>query len=148
MNKKPVVNIGVQRFDKLRKQGSFYIDKTDFIREWWETGSEVTLITRPRRFGKTLNMSMLECFFSRKMDCHVHDVIATDGKENRHKTMADINEIALKSCSNFDVVKNASCNDHPERFYHGFVPGLMVGFRDQFEIQQTGKADSDAMISF
>ena len=68
MNKKPVVNIGVQRFDKLRKQGSFYIDKTDFIREWWETGSEVTLITRPRRFGKTLNMSMLECFFSRKYE--------------------------------------------------------------------------------
>lgn len=66
MNKKPVVNIGVQQFDKLRKQGSFYIDKTDFIREWWETGSDVTLITRPRRFGKTLNMSMLECFFSRK----------------------------------------------------------------------------------
>ena len=68
MNKKPVVNIGVQRFDKLRKQGSFYIDKTDFIREWWETGSEVTLITRPRRFGKTLNMSMLECFFFRKYE--------------------------------------------------------------------------------
>ena len=68
MNKKPVVNIGVQRFDKLRKQGSFYIDKTDFIREWWGTGSEVTLITRPRRFGKTLNMSMLECFFSRKYE--------------------------------------------------------------------------------
>ncbi len=68
MNKKPVVNIGIQRFDKLRKQGSFYIDKTDFIREWWETGSEVTLITRPRRFGKTLNMSMLECFFSRKYE--------------------------------------------------------------------------------
>jgi len=66
MNKKPVVNIGVQRFDKLRKQGAFYVDKTDFIREWWETGSEVTLITRPRRFGKTLNMSMLECFFSNK----------------------------------------------------------------------------------
>ena len=68
MKKKPVVNIGVQRFDKLRKQGSFYIDKTDFIREWWENGSEVTLITRPRRFGKTLNMSMLECFFSRKYE--------------------------------------------------------------------------------
>ena len=68
MNKKPVVNIGIQRFDKLRQQGSFYIDKTDFIREWWETGSEVTLITRPRRFGKTLNMSMLECLFSRKYE--------------------------------------------------------------------------------
>ena len=42
----------------------FYIDKTDFIREWWENGDSVTLITRPRRFGKTLNMSMLEHFFS------------------------------------------------------------------------------------
>ncbi len=68
MNRKPVVNIGIQRFDKLRKESSFYIDKTDFIREWWETGSEVTLITRPRRFGKTLNMSMLECFFSKKYE--------------------------------------------------------------------------------
>jgi len=60
------VNIGVQRFDKIREQGAFYIDKTDFIREWWEQGSDVTLITRPRRFGKTLNMSMIECFFSNK----------------------------------------------------------------------------------
>lgn len=68
MNRKPIVNIGVQQFDKLRKQGAFYIDKTDFIREWWETGSDVTLITRPRRFGKTLNMSMLECFFSKKYE--------------------------------------------------------------------------------
>lgn len=47
MNGKPVVNIGVQRFDKVRKQRAFYVDKTDFIREWWETGSDVTLITRP-----------------------------------------------------------------------------------------------------
>ncbi len=41
----------------------FYIDKTAFIKEWWENGDEVTLITRPRRFGKTLTMSMLEYFF-------------------------------------------------------------------------------------
>ncbi|MDE6054747.1 MAG: AAA family ATPase, partial [Lachnospiraceae bacterium] len=60
------VNIGVQRFDRIREQKAFYIDKTDFIREWWENGSDVTLVTRPRRFGKTLNMSMLECFFSNK----------------------------------------------------------------------------------
>lgn len=64
MDSKTLVNIGIQRFDRLIEQGRFYIDKTDFIREWWNTGSEVTLITRPRRFGKTLNMSMLECFFS------------------------------------------------------------------------------------
>lgn len=64
MDRKPIVNIGEQRFDEIRKQNSFYIDKTEFIKEWWETGSTVTLITRPRRFGKTLNMSMIECFFS------------------------------------------------------------------------------------
>lgn len=60
------VNIGEQRFDRLIEEHKFYIDKTDFIREWWETGSTVTLVTRPRRFGKTLNMSMVECFFSNK----------------------------------------------------------------------------------
>ena len=64
MGSKPNVNIGVQRFDRIREQKSFYIDKTELIKEWWETGSDVTLITRPRRFGKTLNMSMIECFFS------------------------------------------------------------------------------------
>lgn len=56
--------IGNQDFEVIRRQGYFYIDKTKFIREWWESGDEVTLLTRPRRFGKTLNMSMLEKFFS------------------------------------------------------------------------------------
>ena len=61
-----VVSIGKQDFSSLRENKYFYIDKTDFIKEWWEAGDDVTLITRPRRFGKTLNMSMLECFFSLK----------------------------------------------------------------------------------
>ena len=60
------VAIGIQSFDKLREENYFYVDKTSFIKEWWESGDDVTLITRPRRFGKTLNMSMLECFFSTK----------------------------------------------------------------------------------
>ena len=63
MGSRAVVNIGVQQFDKVREQNAFYIDKTGFIKEWWEGGSDVTLITRPRRFGKTLNMSMVDCFF-------------------------------------------------------------------------------------
>ena len=58
------VAIGIQDFEKIREKNVFYIDKTDFIREWWENGDDVTLITRPRRFGKTLNMSMVEHFFS------------------------------------------------------------------------------------
>ena len=58
------LGIGKQDFEKVRKENAFYIDKTKFIREWWESEDDVTLITRPRRFGKTLNMSMLEKFFS------------------------------------------------------------------------------------
>ena len=58
------VGIGLQNFEKIREQNLFYIDKTMFIKEWWEAEDEVTLITRPRRFGKTLTMSMLEKFFS------------------------------------------------------------------------------------
>ncbi len=58
------VGIGIQNFAKLIENRYFYVDKTDFIREWWESGDDVTLLTRPRRFGKTLNMNMLERFFS------------------------------------------------------------------------------------
>ena len=60
------VGIGNQDFESIRESEYFYIDKTHFIREWWESGDSVTLITRPRRFGKTLNISMLEKFFSVK----------------------------------------------------------------------------------
>lgn len=58
------IAIGRQDFEKIRINNNFYIDKTSFIQEWWDGGDDVTLITRPRRFGKTLNMSMLEKFFS------------------------------------------------------------------------------------
>lgn len=60
------VGIGIQSFEKIIENNCLYIDKTDFIREWWENADKVTLITRPRRFGKTLNMSMMECFVSNK----------------------------------------------------------------------------------
>ncbi len=58
------VGIGIQSFDKLIGNQYLYIDKSNFIREWWESGDDVTLIARPRRFGKTLNMNMLERFLS------------------------------------------------------------------------------------
>lgn len=58
------VSIGCQDFETIRKEGYFYVDKSGFIKEWWTGGDSVTLITRPRRFGKTLTMSMVEKFFS------------------------------------------------------------------------------------
>ena len=60
------VGIGYQNFEQLITNDNFYIDKTKFIKEWWENQDMVTLITRPRRFGKTLTMSMTEQFFSIK----------------------------------------------------------------------------------
>ncbi|MBQ6480340.1 MAG: AAA family ATPase, partial [Anaerolineaceae bacterium] len=59
---------GIQDFESLRINNRFYVDKTGFIREWWNGGDVATLITRPRRFGKTLNMSTLNCFFSNKYE--------------------------------------------------------------------------------
>ena len=60
------ISIGAQDFVDLREHGYFYIDKTGFIRDWWKGGDSVTLIMRPRRFGKTLNMRTVEAFFSMK----------------------------------------------------------------------------------
>ena len=70
------VGIGYQDFGKIIENGCFYIDKTSFIKEWWESKDVVTLITRPRRFGKTLMMSMLEQFFS------ISDIKRSDLFEN------------------------------------------------------------------
>lgn len=60
------ISLGNTAFASIREANSFYIDKTDFIRQWWKSQDVATLITRPRRFGKSLNLNMLECFFSEK----------------------------------------------------------------------------------
>ncbi len=60
------VGIGIQNFETVRERQFFYVDKTMFIKERWESQDDVTLIARPRRFGKTLNISMIEQFFSIK----------------------------------------------------------------------------------
>ena len=59
-----VIGIGKQSFEDIIQSNCFYVDKTSLIKEWWESEDDITLITRPRRFGKTLNMDMLKCFFS------------------------------------------------------------------------------------
>ena len=63
---KKSIAIGAQSFEQIRQNDCFYIDKTYFIKEWFESSDAVTLITRPRRFGKTLNMDMLNCFLSNR----------------------------------------------------------------------------------
>ena len=62
------ISIGAQSFEFIRKNECFFVDKTGFIKEWWENQDIVTLLTRPRRFGKTLNLDMMNCFFSKKYE--------------------------------------------------------------------------------
>lgn len=64
----PEISIGNQDFAAIIENGYFYVDKTNFIIQWWESADVVTLITRPRRFGKTLNLSMLDYFFSNRYE--------------------------------------------------------------------------------
>lgn len=58
------IGLGIQSFEKTRKSGQFYVDKTALIGAWYRRNDDITLITRPRRFGKTLTIDMLHCFFS------------------------------------------------------------------------------------
>lgn len=60
------IAIGRQNFADIIEKNCFYVDKTNFIKEWWEDNNDITVILRPRRFGKTLTMSMVEQFFSLK----------------------------------------------------------------------------------
>ncbi len=104
--------LGYQDFEEVRTQHIFYIDKTDFIREWWEYADKVTLITRPRRFGKTLNMSMTECFFSNKYagrsdlfeGLSIWEEKSSDG-EYKYRKLQGIFPVIFLSCAN---VKAAS----------------------------------------
>lgn len=100
------VAIGIQDFQKLRTQNTFYIDKTNFIEEWWESRDDVTLITRPRRFGKTLTMSMVEQFFSVKYsNCgNIFENLTIWKKEEYRKLQGTYPVIALS----FSNIKETS----------------------------------------
>lgn len=74
--------VGIDSFEKIRKNGYYYVDKTKLIEQLVENGSEVTLFTRPRRFGKTLNMSMLRSFFETDADASLFDGLYISEKKN------------------------------------------------------------------
>lgn len=95
------VGIGHQNFEQLIINHNFYIDKTEFIREWWENQDVVTLITRPRRFGKTLAMSMVEQFFSLKYAGRgdLFEGLAVWEEEKYRKLQGSYPVIALRSMS-------------------------------------------------
>lgn len=108
------VSIGRQDFEKIRINNNFYIDKTHFIQEWWDAEDDVTLITRPRRFGKTLNMSMLEQFFSVKYSGRgdLFEGLAVWREERYRQLQGTYPVIALS----FADIKENTCQSARKRF--------------------------------
>lgn len=107
--------IGLQDFGDIIRKNCFYVDKTSFIKEWWESEDSVTLITRPRRFGKTLAMSMLDYFFSNnhKDDRHLFEDLAIWKEEKYCKLQGTYPVIYLSFASvkadNFEETKKDIC---------------------------------------
>lgn len=80
--------VGLEDFQEIRSNGFYYVDKTKLIEQLLENWSKVNLFTRPRRFGKTLNMSMLKSFFEIGMDTALFDdLFISDNKELCEKYM-------------------------------------------------------------
>lgn len=129
------VGIGCQDFETIRKEGYFYIDKTRFIREWWERGDSVTLIDRPRRFGRCRGVS----------NAFLRALLSND-----LEAMNDyMNDISCELFSSFDTGRDSSERAQPERFYHGFVPGMMVELQDRYVItsnRESGYGRYDIML--
>ena len=99
---KKQILIGVESFEEVIENNYFYIDKTLFIKELMVNKGKATLITRPRRFGKTLNMNMLKCFFDASRD-------------NRHM----FEGLKIMGCTDIGITQSA-------RIYDFFIQNIYI----------------------
>ena len=98
--------VGIDSFEKIRKNGYYYVDKTKLIEQLVENGSEVTLFTRPRRFGKTLNMSMLRSFFETDADASLFDGLYISEKKELCDKYMGKHPVLFLSLKNVDGLQN------------------------------------------
>ena len=128
------VGIGIQDFGKIIRNNCFYVDKTAFIQEWWENQDEVTLITRPRRFGKTLAMNMLEHFFSVE---YADDGVLFEGldiwKEERYRNLQGSYPVIFLS---FADVKETTFGNARDK-----ICRIIKSLFDRFSVLQDGGPD-------
>lgn len=102
--------VGIDNFEKIRRNGFYYVDKTSLIEQLFSNGGEVNLFTRPRRFGKTLNMSMLKYFFEIGTDRSLFDGLHISSNEkicSEHMGKYPVIFLSLKNAEglNFDTAK-------------------------------------------
>jgi hypothetical protein len=151
------VAIGLQDFGKIRTENCFYVDKTNFIKEWWENRDDVTLITRPRRFGKTLNMSMMEYFFSvkHKADRDLFDGLTIWNEEKYRQLQGAYPVIFLslapvKSATFSNAMKhicNLILDLYNEHLYLLESDILADSEKDYFRRVNSGMDEVDAIVS-
>ena len=151
------VGIGIQSFDKVIEGNYFYIDKTHFIKEWWESGDDVTLITRPRRFGKTLNMSMVEQFFSvdysEREDLFENLYIWSEEKYRNLQGTYPVISLSFANVkeSNYSDTRKKICQMIVDLYTnHSFLrdnPALEEGDREFFERVSVNMDDVDATMA-
>jgi hypothetical protein len=139
------VAIGIQDYEKMIESKCFYMDKTGFIREWWESMDDVTLIMRPRRFGKTLNMSMVNCFFSNRYE-NREDLF--EGleiwEEEKYRELQGTYPVINLS---FAVVKETNFKSTNERFRQ-LIGGLYRQHRYLMESDVLSNSEKNSYINF
>ena len=113
--------VGIDSFEKLRKENFYYVDKTELIAELMRNWGEVNLFTRPRRFGKTLNMSMMKSFFEVGGDKSVFDGLAISREKALCETYMGnfpVVFLSLKGVDGltFDLAYQALCGIIVEEF--------------------------------
>ncbi|WP_329957503.1 AAA family ATPase [Novisyntrophococcus fermenticellae] len=145
---KPVVSIGTQDFEFLRKNNYFLVDKTEFIKEWWENGDAVTLITRPRRFGKTLNLNMLKCFFSKQYTgrSDLFEGLSIWEDESYHELQGSYPVIFLSFAdikgNTFEVVRSSIIQKLVKLFsMHAYVKDERILNEEDWEFLRSVKTD-------
>lgn len=104
----PKLPVGIENFEEIRREGFYYVDKSCLIRDLLNSWGKVNLFTRPRRFGKTLNMSMLKNFFELDADRTLFDGLAI-----MHET-----ELCEKYMGKFPVVFISLKNVEGENYNH------------------------------
>lgn len=151
------VAIGIQDFEKIISNNYFYIDKTHFIKEWWESGDDVTLITRPRRFGKTLTISMLDYFFSVKNadKGNLFEGLSIWQEEKYRKLQGTYSVISLSFANiketNFQSAKEKICQIltglYTQNIFLRDSEVLTDKDRDYFDRVSADMRDSDATLA-
>lgn len=156
MYKKNKLPIGIESFEKIRREGFYYVDKTDLIRELLENWGEVNLFTRPRRFGKSLNINMLKYFFEYGCDSTLFDglkVMEEPALCEKYMGKFPVISICLKDTgfTNYETARSLLCSiiGNEALRFHCLADSKRLADSEKAQYQQlitVGKGDEPGFL--